>query len=221
MSIINNYSLVIFDYDGTLCDTRGSIKFTMNKTFTNFNKALPDQEKLEQLIGAGISLEETIQKLQTNGKLDDVSLKEWVVSYRKLYLLEGDQHTSLFDGVTALFEHIKQRDIALVVVSNKGIKAIEKSLYHFKLNHYVQLVVGGDQNMKKKPHPMIYDEIIKKQVKQSALKNVLMVGDTSADIKFAQNCAIDHCWASYGYGDQDECQSLNPMYSINSISELI
>lgn len=71
------------------------------------------------------------------------------------------------------------------------------------------------------PDPMIYNEIIKSKYKNLNDKNVLMVGDTEADINFARNANISSCWAEYGYGNVDNCLKLKPDFQISSFDLLM
>ena len=50
---------------------------------------------------------------------------------------------------------------------------------------------------------------------------MIMVGDTSTDIQFAQNIGIDSCWAKYGLGNEEDCYSLAPNYCIDSITDVL
>ena len=49
----------------------------------------------------------------------------------------------------------------------------------------------------------------------------VMVGDTAADIGFAQAAGIASCWVSYGYGDADTCRSMKPDFVVDTLSDLL
>ena len=55
-----NFSSVIIDFDGTLFDTRRAISATLYETFAVYNVPPPSQERVEAIIGRGITLEETL-----------------------------------------------------------------------------------------------------------------------------------------------------------------
>jgi len=217
--LLNRYSLIIFDFDGTLCDTRNTIKYAMNETFKYFNFSIPNQTYLQKLIGTGTTLEKTIMLLHVNG-IDEYQVQKWARTYRKIYSLKSSVYTRLFDGVEEVLLEAKRCNIKSVIISNKESKAIEDSLRLFKIFDLVSLVIGGDHPLEKKPDPMTYNMIIKKQFDKATTNSVLMVGDTVTDIKYAKNCEIDCAWVTYGYGGSEECKAENPDYIISHLKEL-
>lgn len=50
---------------------------------------------------------------------------------------------------------------------------------------------------------------------------VLVVGDTVADIQFARNIGAKACWARYGYGERVECEELRPDFTIEALMDVI
>ena len=51
-------------------------------------------------------------------------------------------------------------------------------------------------------------------------ERVIVVGDTEADLAFVDNAHVANCWAKYGYGDREKCESMAANYRISEISEL-
>ena len=50
--------------------------------------------------------------------------------------------------------------------------------------------------------------------------NALVVGDTEADIKYAQNIGARSVWCSYGYGEQEKCRQLKPDFIVGSLDQV-
>ena len=81
---MTNYSSVIIDFDGTLFDTRRAISATLSETFAAYNVPPPPEERVEEIIGRGITLEETLTGLMPQ-RVPAAQLNEWVTTYRRIY----------------------------------------------------------------------------------------------------------------------------------------
>ncbi|MFC6997889.1 HAD family hydrolase [Rufibacter roseus] len=218
------YRVLIFDFDGTLCATEEAILHTFRRTFEQEGTTPPSDEKVKEGISTGGNLNTMLPFLHP-ALSDDSSgqlLQEWVLKYRQLYHTEGGALTTLFDGAEALFEQIQQQGLSCVVISNKGQQAIEQALEHFNLNKYFDLVIGDNPNlpMAKKPDPVAFQQVILPRYPQFSLNQFLMIGDTHADLQFANNAGIPSCWAVFGYGAIDLCLAAAPTHTIHSLSEL-
>lgn len=218
------YKLAIFDFDGTLFATHEAIIHCIKKTFSIYEKAIPSHDVIYQTITKGIGLEDTFNFLlstMTNGEHDEkYNVLDWVKTYRTIYKNENELLVKPFDHVKDTLEHIKQTDTEIVIISNKGIDAINSTLEKFQLKQYITLVVGDTKNIKKKPDPMIYNQLIQPKFLEIERHEILMIGDTSADLLFAHNIGAAACWAKYGYGNAEECNKLKYTYSINGLDEI-
>jgi phosphoglycolate phosphatase len=216
---MGKYKLVIFDFDGTLFATHEAIIHCVTKTFEKYKAIAPSRELIYESITKGIGLEDTFKFLNPALGIS-TTIQQWVDSYREFYQKEGETKMAPFDNVESVLRDIASTNIPIVVISNKGIAAIQSALDNFHLNSFVSLIVGDTKGIKKKPDPMIYNEIIKPKFGTIAAQDTLIIGDTSADLLFAKNIGADSCWASYGYGAPDECRNINPTYSIKDLNEL-
>ena len=149
------------------------------------------------------------------GNLSDTAVQ----NYREIYKRESHDKLKLFTGARELLEQLSMAQKDIVIVSNKGVEAIHQTLESFGLSDYISLVIGDQKGIVKKPDPMTFNEIIHSQFRHPR-DLTLMVGDTSADILYAQNAGIASCWVSYGYGDNAECQSLNPRHIVHSLQDI-
>ena len=221
-----NYKFVIFDYDGTICDSHPAIIHSLEHTFSSFSLPVPAAATIERVMETGIGIADTISTLHPEKQsLNDQVVDAMVNAYRSIYNTDGDQHTRLFDGAQELFKTLYANKVIIIVVSNKGIKAVEKSLAAFELIEYTDTIIADGiyppGQLKMKPDPMNFNEIIRPRYSFTGNDKGLMIGDTSADIKFAQNCQLDSCWAAYGYGNKEECIALNPDFTIHELTTVL
>ncbi|QHL87108.1 HAD hydrolase-like protein [Nibribacter ruber] len=208
------YKALIFDFDGTLCATRDSILYSFEKTFAHYQATAPAAEAVMQAVSTGASLPNILPQLHP--VLPQEELQEWVTTYRHIYSTEGTKFTTLFPGTEQLLQTAHATGHICIVISNKGQRAIEEALTKYHIAGYFDLVIGDDPKVpiEKKPHPMAFQELIVPRYPHVQPQQFLMIGDTHADLGFANNAGIDACWAAYGYGDQDLCLEQAPRYII-------
>jgi phosphoglycolate phosphatase len=174
---------------------------------------------IDRVIASGVVLEEAFAKLLTGATSADVV--ECVGRYRELYSEVDQETTVLFDGADETLSALHRADRRIVVLSNKGRAAIETALNRFRLLDKVSAVLAADPGEPVKPNPEAFVRRVRPLFEGVPLSAFLMIGDTSADIEFAQASGIASCWASYGYGDADRCLSMKPDLEIRSLSELL
>jgi phosphoglycolate phosphatase len=207
--MITAADLIIFDFDGTLCETRNAIAHCLSMTFDNFGRARPERALVWETIGKGIDLRETIRSLCQD--LEEGEVDNWIVAYREIYNDgEGQRRTELFPGVQETLHMLTDAGCRVVVVSNKGERAVQNALSSLGIGKYVDLAVCDRPGVKKKPDAASYVDIIRPTFSAIGADRTIVVGDTTADIQFARNCGLSACWAAYGYGDADVCYAMKP-----------
>jgi len=217
---MNRFSVVVFDYDGTLFDTRPAIIHCVQRTFAEANRPPPEIEAIAATVKTGITLHDTLIALESLLGSDRTVLKEMVSIYRKIYLAEAAPFLKPYLGVSEALQSLNADGIKNLVISNKGSAAIHKSLDESGLGSFVELVFGDEPNLPKKPDPAILTGHILPRYAGLPKDQILIVGDTETDILFAKAAGIASCWASYGYGDPERCRELKPDHVISTIEQL-
>jgi phosphoglycolate phosphatase len=213
------FRVALFDYDGTLAATNTAVAACLSRTLQERGEPIPDAAALSAVIASGAPLGRAFALLAPHLADDDVT---WCVGRYRHHYPEADQiHTTLFDGARQTVETLHDRGIAVVILSNKGRTAVEAALRRFGLADKVTTVLAADPGEPTKPDPDVFHKRVMPLFIGAPATDFLMVGDTSADIAFAQAVGIRCCWASYGYGDLKACRALAPDYEIATPSDLI
>ncbi len=216
---MSNYKLIIFDFDGTLCATHEVIFFCIKRAYKAFNMTLPDHNFIERTIRAGFGTEKILRVLSP--ELSYPQIQHLLDSYEAIYLVEGEQESAPFSKVDEVLAKLYSTGFILTVVSNKPVIALDAALERFRIKQYIAMVIGDTKTLRKKPDPMAYVDFIKPKFNEVDPKEVLMIGDTSVDLLFAQNIGANSCWAEYGYGDEKTCRALNPTYTIRHLTDIL
>ncbi|MFZ4762589.1 MAG: HAD family hydrolase [Alphaproteobacteria bacterium] len=216
--------LVIWDYDGTLCDTHHTIAHSLRRSFEVHGLPMPADDAVNAVIAAGYTLHGSISHLHglMGGQpLPEVMLEEMVMSYRRIYDDEGGQFLRLFPEVITVLDKLRAQHMPMMIASNKGVEVVRRSVAHYGIADYFQLIVGEQTGQPKKPDAALLTGYIQPHFPTIDPAQMLMVGDTPTDIEFAHAAGLASCWASYGYGDQQRCIQLKPRWRIEALPELL
>ena len=219
MAANTRFDLLIFDFDGTLCDTRVAIGHCLERALAEHGRSIPPPGQTASIVSKGLSLPETIILLDPGLRAQSGAVTETVSTYRSFYRSEGDAFVTMVPGANIALRDIHAQGVKCIVVSNKGVDAIHQSLERFELSPFIDLVFGEEPGVPFKPDPALLTDRIAPKFSQIIKQRMLMVGDTEADIQFAHAGGIACCWATYGFGDPRRCTALSPEYHIDSIGD--
>jgi phosphoglycolate phosphatase len=216
---------IIFDFDGTICDSYPAIDFSLEQTFLKYNLRIPAIDIRRQIIGSGKGIGDSIQLLNREAApISGDQIANMTLTYREIYANEGYNYAKLFPGALNLFSRLHDHGIIIIIASNKGLEAVKSTLDLYGLNKFTSDIIADGvftkEKTRMKPDPMIFEEYIKPKYPAINSENGMIVGDTDVDIRFAKNCDLISCWAAYGYGNTEACIKAEPHFRINSLSEL-
>ncbi|KAJ5485652.1 hypothetical protein N7539_005640 [Penicillium diatomitis] len=222
-------SLAIFDFDGTLFDTHDSISHTIQLTFQALLPSQPPSPtEIQRLIASGAGLSDTFKALHPTPSTLTTSIEaHWIAKYRELYAIHGQSLIQAFPGAEIVLSELRTADIPVAIVTNKGVEAVKTALERNGLRHLVpeDWIVGDNTpGAKRKPDPASFKNVLKPMlVKAGKLEagDVLVVGDTVADIEFARNIGGSICWCRYGYGDRAVCEAMRPGFIVDALADVL
>jgi phosphoglycolate phosphatase len=217
---MSRFRAVVFDYDGTLFDTRPAIVHCIQHAFADTIRSVPPLEAIASTVETGLSLPDTLVVLDQRLRGNRTTLDELIRTYRRLYLAEAAPLIKPYPGVGDTVRSLHAGGTKCLVVSNKGVAAIHQSLDDSDLTPFIDLIFGDQPGLPKKPAPAILANHILPRYAQLTNDQILVVGDTETDIVFAKAAGVSSCWASYGYGDRARCVQLAPNYVIGNVAEL-
>ena len=207
--------LVIFDFDGTLVDSRKLITESNRVVFGQFGFALPSEEDSFSLVG--MSLELVLPQLAG----PDAPVEEMVAVYREvLPLLRADAAYAEvpFDGANELLATLaERRDVCLGIATGHPSHAIVPALERFGWQGHFCTVQTADK-APSKPHPgMILQALGEAGVKA---EDAIMIGDTAFDIEMARAADVRAVAVSWGYHRPDRLRGAGAWRVVNGMSEL-
>ncbi len=210
----HNITTIIFDFDGTIADTKKSILVAIKETLEHFSLPLAEDSQIENLIGLPISA--TFEKAAClSGEMLNKAVKE----YRKRYDEIALKTVNLFSGVSDTLKILNQRDVNMAVASNKGKDTLKTLLSHLCIDNLFSFVAGEQDVINKKPAPDMAKLIIK-ELNRSPL-NTMIVGDTTFDIEMGKSAGCLTCAVTFGSHSINELRLASPDFIINEFKELL
>lgn len=191
------YRAVIFDFDGTICDTGEGILKSAKYALDAFGYDTPDYQKLTCFIGPPLMI-----TFQEEFHADPSTADELVKKFRERYTNEGVYESYLYDGVKELLSTLKKDNIKIAIASSKPTEYIETLLNRFGVRGYFDVVCGVSFTADCEPK----SSIIARCQKELDLpgNEMIMVGDRKYDIDGAKANMIDSVGVLWGYGSKFE-----------------
>lgn len=210
------YRLVIFDFDGTLADSRQGILDCMNETFERFGDDKPTAERIT--VNIGLPLEEAIADLAPD--LNRQQVEERASFYRKIYSEKGMEKVEAMQGVEILLERLAGAGVRMALVSNKRDDVLQACIEKLGWKHYFGFAGGVLEDGIAKPNPAFRIEEMRRTFQDVEAAEILMVGDTKEDMLYARNLGVDACLALYGYGRSAQARIEAPDFEVRTPEEL-
>lgn len=207
------YSAVIFDFDGTICDTGEGILKSAKYALDAYGYDAPDYTELTYFIGPPLLI-----TFQERFGADPARADELVKKFRERYTNKGLFESCLYDGVKELLAALKKENIKLGIASSKPQDYVEALLERFSVRTYFDVVCGvsftADCESKA--------NIISRCAKELGIpgNEILMAGDKSYDIDGAKANLIDSAGVMWGYGSRIEFAQAGAKFIADKVDDI-
>jgi phosphoglycolate phosphatase len=207
------YRLVIFDWDGTLLDSVGSIVACTQVTLAELGVAPVPESTIRSVLGLG--LRETVESFCPG--CDEELFQRVLATYRKNWLAGFSAQPVLFEGVEETLGEMRRKGHLLAVATAKGRLGLDLELAATGLADQFTATRTISESPSK-PHPGMVLEILD-ELGMTA-DEALMVGDTTHDLRMAANAGVAGVAVSSGSHPRSELLALEPEACLDSVVEL-
>lgn len=208
--------VIIFDFDGTLCDTRSNIIIAFRATMEHLGLDMRDEETCGATIG--LTLRDGFKSMYPD--FDDAKIDYCVETYRQIFAERRKElMPDLFPGVKETLEALHKRGYRMTIATSRLTDSLMLFMRHHGIDHYFEYAVGSDSVTHHKPHP-------EPALKTLAALNIapseaIMVGDMPVDIAMAHNAGIRAIGVDYGNATREELEAAEADWIVDSITKIL
>jgi len=205
---------VIFDWDGTLADTKRAVVQSFQKVLVEAGCVVSD-EFIERRMGIGTKKTIIEAFRECRMRLDVLTLEKLAKEKIRIQA-EFTDIVSLFDGVTELLEALHGKTkIALATMSSR--KVVDKLLSEKRIGGYFDVVVTADEIVNPKPDPEVF--LVSAAKLGVEPEDCVVVEDSVFGVRAAKEADMKCIAVSSGAYSMEELQEENPDLMINSLVE--
>jgi phosphoglycolate phosphatase len=205
--------LLIFDWDGTLCDSLSRIALCIRCAAEEVGLQPPMEHEAREIVGLG--LVEALERLFPNIHMDQVlAMRD---SYSRHFVELDREPSPFFDGVSETLDRLKQQGYLLAVATGKSRKGLDRVLKTRQLSEFFHSSRCADETASK-PDPLMLNELLD-EFKVSP-EEAVMVGDTEFDLAMAVSAGVPCVAVSYGAHCASRFDQYAPLACIDQFSEI-
>lgn len=206
---------VLFDFDGTLCDSEAGIVEHLRRALVTVGLPIPSEEALRSCVGPPWELGGLDHIGVPRGRLDEV-----IATYRATYNVAAPALTHPFDGVVEALAALRGAGLPLAVATSKPQGLVERIVGEGPLAPWFAAVMGAD------PRAGRHD---KADVVGAALAavgpvdpaEVVMVGDRRYDVEGAAVHGVATVGARWGAAPPGELEEAGAAAVADTPADLV
>ncbi len=210
---MQDYKLVIFDWDGTLMNSVDRIVSSMQTGAKHCQLNVPSVQEVKNIIG--LSLPTALECLFP--KASEKQRQLMVEQYKYQYIKGDNTPTPLFEHALKLLTNLKKANKILAVATGKGRQGLQRVLTETKTLDFFEGTRCADE-AKSKPDPDMIISLLEEL--DICPTQAVMIGDTSHDMKMAQSAGVDRIGVTLGAHNRSILNQFDPKAVVDSLSEL-
>lgn len=208
------YNAVIFDFDGTICDTGEGILKSAKYALDAFGYKTPDDYRvLTCFIGPPL-----LVTFQEEFGADANQAEELVKKFRERYTNIGLYESELYDGVKELLARLKDDGIKIGIASSKPQAYVEKLLEKFNVIKYFDSICAVSFTADCETKASIISRCLAELDAKG--NEAIVVGDRKFDIEGAKSNYIDSVAVLWGYGNKIEFAEAGAKFIVEKVDDI-
>lgn len=208
------FSTIIFDFDGTLFNSRIGIVNAVKYALDALEIEHPTEEVLTSFIGPPLG-----HSFKTHFKLDDATLEKAIQTLREYYSQKGIFESEAYAGMEDLLKKLKQHGKTLAIATAKPTVYTHQILENHNWQSYFSSVRGSELKGELFPKEKTIGQVID-DLKIYDTTKAVMIGDTLYDIKGAQQHSMPSIGVLYGFGKKHDIQDARPNWIVENVHDL-
>ena len=204
------YKHLIFDLDGTLIDSSDGVVEAVNYSLTQMGEAPQSPEVIKPYIGF------PLKEMYPN--FTDAPYKELYAHFTVRAAETVVASTTALLHVEEVLARLHKTDIRLAIGTTKIKRHVDGIIAKLGWSDYFDVLVGGDEAVRFKPDPAVFQIALKRLNATPA--DTMVVGDTINDVLAAKAVPMAVTAVASPYGNSDSLVASQPDHFIQDIREL-
>jgi beta-phosphoglucomutase len=208
------FEAVIFDWDGTLADTRKVIVVSFQKALKEINLEVP-KVYIERRIGIGAS--ETFHEIleAANRRVDEKTVKQ-LVEWKSKVQIELADEVALFEGSKELLEALHGKlKVGLASMNNRAV--VMQLLKNNGIADCFDAVLTVEAVSNSKPNPEIFLKTAKNL--NAKPENCVVFEDSIFGVKAAKTANMGCIAVTTGVYSKQELEQENPDLTVKTLRD--
>ncbi len=208
------YRAAVFDFDGTLVDTREPILLGLKRAFATAGRTPPPDPEILRHVGLG--LHEVIALLANAAEPEEI--ERLATEYRAHFEEVAPGRTRPFEGVPEALDRLHSAGVRLAIATNRTRESLDTMLEEHGLLGMFDVRLSAACVPFPKPHPLMLERAL--DMLQVHARSALMVGDTTVDVRMGRAAGVDTCAVTYGAHTEEELRREGPTHVVHRASDL-
>lgn len=188
---------VLFDWDGTVADTRPGIFNSVRYAIGQYGIADKPDDELRYFIGPPL-----YDGFEHVFGVSPELANELTETYRVYYRDKGIFECNVYEGVGDLLRELHDAGVKTAVVSSKPKEFLDRLVEHFGLADHLDAVVGPAMDNHNSNKTVLVNQALKELMLLPS--TVAMIGDRHFDMEGAKAAGVNAVGVLYGYGTEEE-----------------
>lgn len=211
---MKKYDYILFDLDGTLTESAGGVKLSIEHAMNELSLPCPDLSDYSLYVGPPLA--DTFRGMCA---IPEELIADALRIYRDYYDVVGIRETALYAGVKEMLEKLRAAGMKTAVCTSKNEPVANLVAGIFGIKDLVDAVCGSTLDDRRKAKVDLIPYAMETLGCTDKSKAV-MIGDTHFDAEGAALTGVDFIGVTYGYGKREGMERFGAVGFADSTDEL-
>ncbi|NLW70087.1 MAG: HAD hydrolase-like protein [Eubacteriaceae bacterium] len=206
------YRYALFDFDGTVGDTKYSVMASAAKALEHYGISA-DEKDLKRFVGPNLWY-----SFGTFYGFDKPTQDEAVKIYRDYYAREGIYKAVLYPGMDKMLLGLRQSGIKTAIATIRTETSLEQNLTHMGIKELFDATAGSLENGERSDKAQLIEYVLGK-LGSPKIEECVFIGDSHTDYEGAKAMGMDFIAALHDR-PESEFEGLPIVFKAFSVEEI-